>query len=512
MRISTELFALALVSGLSGTCLGATPTYVVVDTAQTNCYDNANPISAPAAGQPFYGQDAQFQGAQFSLRDNGDGTITDLNTGLMWQQTPDSNGNRNQQGATDYCTALQLAGHNDWRLPSAKELYSISDFSRGWPYLNTTYFKLGSGTVSKDEQYWSSTYYVGVTLHGGSAAAFGVNHGTGHIKAYPADGTGAVGGNYVRAVRGPVYGINELVSNGDGTISDWATGLMWPQADNGSGIDWEHALAWAQAMNASNYLGHSDWRLPNCRELQSLVDYTRSPTATNAANVGPAINPLFSCTGITNEAGNADYPYYWTSTSAKQSALGAYYYAWYVAFGTAVAGTNGMDLHGAGAVRYDTKVEGGPKGEGGERIYNYVRLVRTGPANEDSVGDGIPDWWRRQYFGGHGTTTNSQSCATCDPDGDGAVNSSEYVADTNPTNALSYFHIESVSNATGFVVFYASSASRKYTLSFATNLTSGAWSNISSQMDIPGSGGVDSLSDPAPADAQRFYRIGVRVP
>ena len=57
----------------------------------------------------------------------------------------------------------------------------------------------------------------------------------------------------------------------------------------------------------------------------------------------------------------------------------------------------------------------------------------------DHVGDGIPDGWRRHYFGGSGLTTNESSCAAGNADGDGAVNYSEYVADTNPTNALSHF-------------------------------------------------------------------------
>lgn len=68
--------------------------------------------------------------------------------------------------------------------------------------------------------------------------------------------------------------------------------------------------------------------------------------------------------------------YYWTSTSAYFGPdKPAYYYARYVAFGYAVDDA-GEDIHGAGAVRFDTKVEGGPLGEGGERYYNQVRLVR----------------------------------------------------------------------------------------------------------------------------------------
>ncbi len=55
----------------------------------------------------------------------------------------------------------------------------------------------------------------------------------------------------------------------------------------------------------------------------------------------------------------------------------------------------------------------------------------------DSVGDGIPDWWRQQYFGGDGTTTNSSSCASCDPDGDGLSNLQEFLAGSDPLNSSS---------------------------------------------------------------------------
>jgi hypothetical protein len=58
--------------------------YPVVDTGQNGCYDNQREIACPTAGQPFYGQDAQQQGNQPSYRDNDDGTITDLVTGLTW--------------------------------------------------------------------------------------------------------------------------------------------------------------------------------------------------------------------------------------------------------------------------------------------------------------------------------------------------------------------------------------------------------------------------------------------
>ncbi len=348
--------------------------YQLVATGQTTTYDaDGNVVTGLAAGDTLYGQDANYlEGPEMSYQDNGDGTITDLNTGLMWQQVPSSD-DYTWAEAVDYCEGLDLNGYDDWRMPSCKELYSISDFGSGWPYLNTNYFTLASGQVTKDEQYWSNDYYVGVTVEGGSNSAMGVNHVTGHIKAYSANASGPVGGKYVRAVRGDHYGVNDFIDNGDGTITDNSTGLMWMQNDNDEGLDWANAIIYAEN---SNYAGFTDWRLPNVKELQSIVDYGYSPSATDASKVGPAIDPMFGCTPIINEAGDDDYGYYWTSTSAHFSSGEPYYYAWYVAFGRAVNG-EGLDFHGAGGVRFDAKYEGGPLGEGGERYYNYIRLVRN---------------------------------------------------------------------------------------------------------------------------------------
>jgi hypothetical protein len=112
-----------------------------------------------------------------------------------------------------------------------------------------------------------------------------------------------------------------------------------------------------------------------------------------------------------------------------------------------------------------------------------------------------------------GVCTITDDDASSDNDGDGASNYEEHLADTDPTNALSRFHIDSITkNTTGFTISFASSASRRYTLYYSTNLTSGSWMNIPTQTDIPGSGGVDTLTDPSPTGTQRFYRVGVSLP
>jgi hypothetical protein len=133
---------------------------------------------------------------------------------------------------------------------------------------------------------------------------------------------------------------DRFVDNGDGTVTDTCTGLMWQQdtADvDGDGhvtfesdrITWCEALAYCDNLS---FAGHDDWRLPNVQELQSIVAYGRS---------GPAIDPVF---GTLSSC-------YWSSTSVA----GDPGYAWHVGFG-------------GGSIGYGRKVVG----------FN-VRAVRSGP-------------------------------------------------------------------------------------------------------------------------------------
>ncbi|MBN2186606.1 MAG: DUF1566 domain-containing protein [Dehalococcoidia bacterium] len=142
------------------------------------------------------------------------------------------------------------------------------------------------------------------------------------------------------------------MDNGDGTITDNATGLMWSKVDSSKEMDWEGALVCVQQKNKKNYLGYNDWRLPNAKELQSIVDYTRSPQTTNSA----AIAPVFTVTSIIDERGQKNYPFYWTSTTHVTAAGGGQNAA-YIAFGKAPGymRNSWIDVHGAGAQRSDPK-------------------------------------------------------------------------------------------------------------------------------------------------------------
>jgi len=354
--------------------------FPIVDTDQAKCYDNRHEIAPPGPSQPFYGQDAQLHRHPASYTLSADGlTVHDNITGLTWQRSPDTDGDgaltsRDKLTWTQAQTlpaklnAGKFGGFDDWRLPTIKELYSLFDAhgtdpsgpmgvgaSRLTPFLDTNFFKFAYGDPRAgerliDSQFASITRYVGNSVRG-MGKVFGVNFADGRIKGYDLymPGRAAEKTFFVLCVRGnPAYGKNDFHDNGDGTITDRATGLTWAQTDSGKGMNWQEALAWVQQKNAENYLGQNDWRLPSVKELQSIVNYTRCPDATQS----PAIDPLFRCTTITNEARQSDYPFYWSATT--HAGLGGVGAAMYVAFGRAAGwmpppGMRGGPAGGRGA-------------------------------------------------------------------------------------------------------------------------------------------------------------------
>lgn len=88
-----------------------------------------------------------------------------------------------------------------------------------------------------------------------------------------------------------------------------------------------------------------------------------------------------------------------------------------------------------GQPRFDPKDVGADQLSTNAITRGPVGPADVGPSWYQVAGDGIPVWWRQQYFGGDGTTTNAQSCATCDPDGDGLNNLQEYLAGSDPLGA-----------------------------------------------------------------------------
>ncbi len=341
------------------------------DTHQGSCFDDQKIIPCPKRGQPYYGQDAHHLGAEPSYTRNSDRTVKDNVTGLLWQQE------HNQQrldwySARQACSSLRLGGYQDWRLPSIRELFSIADF-RGSvgrrPYLDDAFeIREPDASVLEGDRFaathstsmmgqtWSSTVYTGDHWgRKGVEAAFFMNFLDGHIKQAPTRERQKL---FYRCVRGSTWGTNDFVDNKNGTVTDRASGLMWQQLDDGQRRDWPGALSYCSNLS---FAGYNDWRLPNIKELQSIVDYTKHD---------PALDERF----LRQSDRSA---WFWSSTTHGDSIRQADY----ICFGKCTS-VDGVDVHGAGAQRSDPKRRGliDRQSQGGQndeiRVDNYVRCVR----------------------------------------------------------------------------------------------------------------------------------------
>lgn len=250
--------------------------HFMADTGQTKCFNETEIIPCPGKGNPFYGQDAQYKGKslKFSINENSldagikDDTVYDLNTSLTWERVHgDVNGDEifdfndltSRQGAINYCSSLILGGIANWRLPNMLELESIIDYSLYWPVIDDMVF-LGT----HPGYYWTSSLNT-------------INNET-----IPVVITFQIGQVYsglnlpqnlaVRCVSGS-YPSPSFIVNLNGTVLDQNTGLMWKKSFFNSFVKvaWEQALAFCEDME---FAGYKDWRLPNVRELLSLMDYT----------------------------------------------------------------------------------------------------------------------------------------------------------------------------------------------------------------------------------------------
>ncbi|WP_040335131.1 Lcl domain-containing protein [Candidatus Magnetobacterium casense] len=279
--------------------------------------------------------------------DNHDQTMTDNLTGLVWAKdagTPTvdtcTGGSMQWQSALDYVACLNAAnylGYNDWRLPNINELKSFINMgetyaatwlnSQGftnvqtilyWSSTTSTYdtssawvFYLDAGYIYANGK--SNSSYVW-PVRTGQSAAFGnaAIWSTGQSVSYASGDDGEL-------QKGVMWPNPRFTVNGEQTVTDNLTGLLWakdagtPTTGNCTGDKrtWEAALNYVTCLNDANYLGYSDWRLPNINELQSVT------------NMGEAYVALWlNSQGFTNVQASR----YWSSTTYARSTS----YAWVV--------------------------------------------------------------------------------------------------------------------------------------------------------------------------------------
>ena len=229
------------------------------DTGQTNSFTST------------FGEDSDYAINPPSYTNNGDGTITDNVTGLMWQQT--DGGEMTYANATNYPMSLILGGYVDWRLPNAHELYSLTYFQNpGNPAINTNYF-----TATTADYWWSSNVQSGNTSNAWAVAAGGSMSNMGTNQTLSAGGPKRFCVRCVRGALAPTNPIHHFVNNGDGTTTDQDTGLIWQQGQIASQTNWEGALQYAKSLTLAGY----SWRVPSIKELQSINDEALAQPSVN---------------------------------------------------------------------------------------------------------------------------------------------------------------------------------------------------------------------------------------
>ncbi|MDM8538524.1 DUF1566 domain-containing protein, partial [Desulfobacterales bacterium HSG17] len=363
----------------------------IPDTGQTKCYDNTQEIPCPQPGEPFYGQDGNYlinppsytkldasgndlpddAASWVMVRDNVTGLIWEVkqnkdgvqdysnphdadNTYTWYDSNPETNGGDagtpgDGTDTEDFINALNIENFGDlpdWRMPTKEELRLIANYGRINPAIDTKYFP---NTISS--AYWSST-----TLSTTADAWYVYFYGGTNTNIYKDESC------YVRAVRGGQSKSSaHLINNNDSTVTDTTTGLMWQQSTDGE-MTWSNALSHCEILVHGEY---DDWRLPDIKELISLVDNTQD-------------SPIID----TNYFPNTLPSYYWTSTKSIDSAS----IAWPVFFDSDI-GIGETDFYYVRAVR------------GGQSVI-LDHLIILSPAQGDRwhIGEQKVIIWKTQFI------------------------------------------------------------------------------------------------------------------
>ncbi len=245
----------------------------------------------------------------------------DNHTGLLWSLESSPNTAWDVAMST-FPAAANAAGrcgfNSGWRVPTARELLSIVTTEENFTYPSIDRLAFPDSVVTLAGQYWSSETVAPLAGNAWMVDfTVGMATGDGKVNA----------GSRVRLVRsdtGPPA--QAFTDNGDGTVTDTVTGLMWDKCSQGqsgapcagvaSKMIWSAALTASVAANTANYKGYSDWRLPNKNEMDSLTDRSRATF--------PPIDPIAFPAAVSDSS-------YWSSTNnADQTAVLDMSYAWSV--------------------------------------------------------------------------------------------------------------------------------------------------------------------------------------
>lgn len=336
-------------------------------------YNGAHPVLQLAAtGQAASyaaGDDAAAsQGVAWPngrFHDNGDGTVSDQLTGLVWLKNAgcfaiatwaNAVAAANQLAAGQ-CGLTDGSAAGQWRLPNLVELESLIDASASAPAVSGSFTNIPSS--ASGSVYWTSTpYWSGAGGSTNSAWAIRLTDGR-YINGSDSNGSNlmAIALNGIWAVKGTTGGAVMLAStgaiepfaarddgtlatgapipqarmidNGDGTITDSLTGLVWLKQANCINDTWAGALTDISQL-ASGACGLTDgstagqWRMPNRREMESLQDRGQNNHALYFDETFDSAFPSAIPTQPAVFVSMPEFQYYWTSTTNASNAAEAW--------------------------------------------------------------------------------------------------------------------------------------------------------------------------------------------
>jgi hypothetical protein len=281
--------------------------YVMRDGIEEVDYEKLNPIpdfKLPDSGQFrettfVHGEDADYSRHPMSFTHSEDGLVViDSNTGLMWERhinwrwgkiVPPKGEWRPQDvfaykdgepkrrpyhEGVQYCKSLSLGGYDDWRMASMKEGHTIAHYATARPTIWQKYFSDTDPGLPGYGDRGKGGMWGGPLGPDHNNSGWHLGFIDGHMMGYPR--TGYKTTRCVRADDNGVYFLPDFVDNGDGTITDRVTDLMWLQETDGSLRAWEPSIQYCENLE---FAGHRDWKLPHNKELSSLVDLRKQKPA-----------------------------------------------------------------------------------------------------------------------------------------------------------------------------------------------------------------------------------------